>query len=576
MAEEITGSAFYKTRQITDFKDLLTQSCSLYGERPAFKYIENDTVKQTTFSNLYEDVNSLGTALYALGLKGEKTAIISGNSRKWCTAYFAVTNGTGVVVPVDCELMSREMLNILSFAECRAVFFDAKGREKLNEIREELPRDMIYISFDESEDGELDYDNLIEIGREGLKGGCDDFINADIDAKALSSLIFTSGTTGDPKGVMLSQFNICSDIMSLAGVVKITPEDSVLSVLPLHHTYECSLSFLMLLYSGGCLCFCRGLRYIQKDMLVFEPTLFVTVPLMLEKFHAKIMKKITENKLGRLTMSLSKLTSSPDGIMANIIDKAFYEVRKQFGGKLRLIITGAAAISPEVAEDFKTFGIPVYIGYGLTECSPLVIGNNDRLQMTDGVGVPLPDVKMKIGNPDDNGVGEILIKGPMVMMGYYKNKDATDEVFDSEGWFHTGDMGSVDKDGHCRISGRSKNVIVTKNGKNIYPEEVEFYLNTNPYISESLVFGSDVANEEEGTRVEAKIFPDVAKIKEKLKGKKQPTKEEISEVVMDAINDVNKKLPKYKRIKNFDIREREFKKTTTSKIKRHENLRNDE
>ncbi|MCD7775413.1 MAG: AMP-binding protein, partial [Clostridiales bacterium] len=283
MTEEKTTDIFYEIRKISDFRDLLSQCKDRFAGNPAFKYLENDTVRQITFSELYDRVNSLGTALCALGLKNEKIAVIGENSWKWCCAYFSVTNGTGVVVPMDRDLMPPDILNILSFAECKAVFFDEKSREKLNEIKDRLPADMIYISFSEPAHGELDFDDLIRIGGEKLKNGFNDFVSAEIDPMALGSLIFTSGTTGEPKGVMLSQYNICSDIMALSGVVKITSEDSVLSVLPLHHTYECSLSFLMLLYSGGCLCFCRGLRYIQKDMLIFEPTLFVTVPLMLEK-----------------------------------------------------------------------------------------------------------------------------------------------------------------------------------------------------------------------------------------------------------------------------------------------------
>ena len=329
----------------------------------------------------------------------------------------------------------------------------------------------------------------------------------------------------------------------------------------------------MLMYSGGCVCFCEGLRHIQRNMQEYEPTLFVTVPLMLEKIHARILKKAGEKKGGKFVLSVGKaLSAASSALGMNLNDKIFAEIAKTFGGRLRLIITGAAAINPQVVKDFKTFGMPVYLGYGLTECSPLVIGNNDRVQLPDSVGVPLPGVQIKLRNPDSNGIGEILVKGPMVMLGYYENEQATNEVFD-DGWFCTGDLGSVDEDGHYRIVGRIKNVIVTKNGKNIYPEELEYYLNNHPLVSESLVFGSDEEAPED-TAVEASIFPDIDAIIDRLKDK-TPSKEEVFKAISEAVHEVNKKLPKYKNIKKFNVREIEFVKTTTNKIMRHANIGGD-
>ena len=573
----MTSEVFYEIRHITDFRDLLKQSATLFPSRPAFKSRESDgTVRSITYPTLLRFTREIGSALCSLGLKDEKIAVIGKNSYKWCTAYFAVTCGAGVIVPIDRELPEHDILNILTTAGCKGIFFDEKAREKIALIADELPADMIFIAFDADEDadGLLSFDRLAEKGRKLIDEGYTEYIDADIDAEGLGSLIFTSGTTGMAKGVMLSQKNICEDIMAVSKVVKLTPDDTILSVLPLHHTYECSLSFMMLMYSGGCLCFCEGLRYIQRDMQFFEPTVFVTVPLMLEKFHARILKKVSEKKVGRLALTLGKVTAGSDGIVSNLTEKIFSEVKKQFGGKLRVIITGAAALNPEVARDFKTFGIPVYIGYGLTECAPLVIGNNDRLQLPDSVGVPLPGVEAKIHDPDVNGVGEIYVKGPMVMLGYYNNEEATREAFTDDGFFKTGDMGTVDSDNCFRIVGRCKNVIVTKNGKNIYPEEVEYYLNNNQFVSESLVFGADCDEAEEGTQVEAKIFPDISEITAKFKNQ-TPTKEQVFRTIAEAVKEVNKKLPKYKNIKKFDIRETEFIKTTTNKIKRQDNLSNE-
>jgi len=310
----------------------------------------------------------------------------------------------------------------------------------------------------------------------------------------------------------------------------------------------------------------------MKNMQEFEPTVFVSVPLMFEKIHARIMKAASEKRGGKLAFSLGKaITNVGNAFGVSLNDKVFGEIKKNFGGKLRLGIVGAAAIRPDVVEDFKAFGIPIYVGYGLTECAPLVAGNHDELFTVDTVGRPLPNVEIKIINPDSKGVGEICVKGPSVMLGYYKDEESTREVIDEDGWFRTGDLGSQDEEGIVRIMGRIKNVIVTKNGKNIYPEEVEYYLNNNPLIAEAMVFGSD---DEDETVVEAKIFPDVNAIMDKFK-LKEATVEDITKAINDAVKDVNKKLPSYKNIKKFNIRDTEFIKTTTAKIKRYANM-NDE
>ncbi|HOD02022.1 MAG TPA: AMP-binding protein [Clostridiales bacterium] len=571
--------AFYEIREIENFRQLFEQSAALFPGRPAFRLKgENGSFIDITFPSLLKTVYSLSRAMVDLGLSGKKIAVIGKNSFNWCCTYLAVTFGVGVIVPIDKELPPDEIANIINISGTCAIFFDDTEEEKLAAAIGELPEELILVAFHKQEDEGryLSYNKLLEAGKAVINSGDDSIKELPIDNKALSVLLYTSGTTGIAKGVMLSQYNICSDIMMLSGVVKIYPEDVLLSILPLHHTYECSLSFLMMLYSGGCVCFCEGLRHIQRNMQEYEPTLFVTVPLMLEKIHARILKKANETKVSKLALSVGKaLSSATTALGVNINDRIFHEIKKNFGGKVRMIITGAAAINPQIVKDFKTFGMPVYLGYGLTECSPLVIGNNDRLQLSDSVGVPLPGVSVKIRNPDTNAVGEILIKGPMVMLGYYEDQQATDAVFDEDGWFCTGDLGSVDEDGHYRIVGRIKNVIVTKNGKNIYPEEVEYYLNNHPFVSESIVFGSDNTDEVEDTTVQAKIFPDLDAITDKFKNK-TPSKEEIFKAVSDAVKEVNKKLPKYKNIRRFDIRDIEFVKTTTNKIKRYANLNDSE
>lgn len=566
MAEE---NVFYPIRNIENFKDLLAQSAHLFGSLPAYRLKGADgTYFPVTYQEFQNDVNAVGTALLSLGLKGENIAVSGENSYMWETSYLGITCGVGVVVPIDRELPADDFVTILTVSGAKAIFCDKKRQERVAACLDRIPQKITMICFDEEEDQSetvLSYSKLMERGRALLQEGNRDFLDAEIDNKALGSLIFTSGTTGMAKGVMLSQYNICSDLMALSGVVKVNTDDQVLSILPLHHTYESSLGFLFVLYSGACISFCEGLKYLAKNMQEVQPTIFVTVPLMLEKLHKRIMKAAQEKKGGKAVLGFGKmLAKASSALGVNVSEKVFATIHKTFGGRLRLLITGAAAIAPNIVDDFRTFGLEVYLGYGLTECSPLVIGNNDRLALSDSVGVPLPGVEAKIINPDFSGVGEICVRGPMVMMGYYNAPEQTAEVLDEDGWFHTGDLGTVDDQGHYRITGRIKNVIVTKNGKNIYPEEVEYYLNNNPFIAESVVSGEDV---DDDMFVTASVFPNVEAIKEKKK-KQTLTAEEISKAIGDVIKEVNKKLPSYKNIKRIHIRDTEFVKTTTQKIKR--------
>ena len=567
MADE---KIFYPIRNIENFKDMLAQSVHLFGSLPAYRLKGADGVYYpVTYKDFQEDVNAVGTALLERGLKGERIAVSGENSYQWETSYLGITCGTGVVVPIDKELPADDFVNIITVSETKAVFCDKKRRDRILEVLDRIPHPLLLICFDDEEDAEngvvLSYSRLMERGRALLQQGDRSFLDAHVDGKALGSLIFTSGTTGMAKGVMLSQYNICSDMMALSGVVKIRTDDQLLSILPLHHTYESSLGFLFILYSGACISFCEGLKYLAKNMQEVQPTIFVTVPLMLEKLHKRIMKAAQEKKGGKAVLGFGKvLAKASNALGMNVSDKVFAAIHKTFGGRLRLLITGAAAIAPNIVEDFKTFGLEVYLGYGLTECSPLVIGNHDRLALSDSVGVPLPGVEAKIINPDFSGVGEICVRGPMIMMGYYNAPEMTAEVLDEDGWFHTGDLGTVDEHGHYRITGRIKNVIVTKNGKNIYPEEVEYYLNNNPFVAESIVSGED---EDDDLFVTANVFPNVEAIKEKKK-KQTLTKDEITKAIAEVIRDVNKKLPSYKNIKRFNIRDTEFVKTTTQKIKR--------
>lgn len=569
------NGALYDVRKIRDFRDLINQSVELFADQTAYM-LKNSQGEyyNVTYKQLQADIRALGTALWSMGYKGEKIAVMGKNSYKWSVSYLAVTSGLGVIVPIDKELLFEDIKTILSVSGASLIMVDTASYKKMKEHISELDPKLKIVLFDiEDDEGDiLSYDKIIRRGKGLLESGANEYINSEIDPDALTSLLFTSGTTGLAKGVMLSHTNICFVVMATSSVVHAGPGDRLLSVLPMHHTYECTLGFLLPLYNGATIAFCEGLLKLMKNMQEVEPTVFVSVPLMFEKIHARIMKAASEKRGGKLAFSLGKaITNVGTAFGVSLNDKVFGEIIKNFGGKLRLGIVGAAAIRPDVVSDFKSFGVSIYVGYGLTECAPLVSGNHDGLFTVDTVGKPLPGVDIKIINPDSNGIGEICIKGPGVMLGYYKDEESTREVIDEEGWFRTGDLGSQDEESILRIMGRIKNVIVTKNGKNIYPEEVEYHLNNNPLIAEAMVFGSDDKDE---TVVEAKIFPDVNAIMEKFK-LKEASVEDITKAINDAVKDVNKKLPSYKNIKKFNIRDTEFIKTTTAKIKRYANMNDD-
>lgn len=568
----LKNEPFYEVRQIRDFRDMIDSSVRLYGDRTAYMLKDSKgEYYNVTYKELQADIRALGTALWSMGLQNQKIAVMGKNSYEWAITYLAVTCGLGVIVPIDKELLFSDVETILSISEAKVICVDEKSYKKIIEHKEQLDPEIkiIRIGLDEDDENTFSFSRLLNKGETLLENGDTDYLNSEIDPDATSSLLFTSGTTGLAKGVMLTQRNICFVITATLGVVKAYPEDRFLSVLPIHHTYECTMGFLLPLYCGASIAFCEGLLKLMKNMQEVQPTVFVSVPLMFEKIHARILKAASQKRGGKFALSLGKaITNVGNAFGVSLNEKLFGEITKNFGGKIRIAIVGAAAIRPDVADDYKTFGIPLYIGYGLTECAPLVCGNNDKLITSDSAGVALPGIEMKIINPDLNGVGEICTRSPGVMKGYYKDEEATKAVLSEDGWFRTGDLGTIDDDGIVRIKGRIKNVIVTKNGKNIYPEEVEYYLNNNPLIAEAMVFGSDDFEE---TVVEAKIFPDIKAIAEKLKIN-EATAEDITKVVTNVVKEVNRKLPNYKNIKKFNIRDTEFIKTTTAKIKRYANM----
>ncbi|MCX7710079.1 MAG: AMP-binding protein [Clostridia bacterium] len=560
----------YKVRAISDLKDMLDQSFRLFGEKNAFLVKSINEIKGITYHQFKSAVDALGTAFIHLGLKDTMIAVIGENRYEWCVSYLATVNGTGVVVPLDKDLPPSEVENLLQASEAKAIVFSGKHSGIIEKISSSLRSVKYFIDMDAQEDNNniLSFHRLVEKGKQLLLSGDKSFIDAKINPTAMNMLLFTSGTTSHAKGVMLSHKNICSNITAVMSTVHVDSNDASLSILPIHHTYECTLGILAMLYSGGTIAFNEGLRHIAKNFKEFKPTILFAVPLLLENMYKKIWEQAEKQKGLKTKLKLAMRVSDTlfNTLRIDLRRKLFKQIHETFGGRLRLILTGAAAIDPDVSKGLRTFGIKVLQGYGLTECSPLVIGNTDTAFKDASIGLPLPGVSVRLEDVDENGIGELVVKGDNVMLGYYKNEEATRKVL-KDGWFYTGDLGYADKSGFYYISGRKKNVIVTKNGKNIYPEEVEAYLNKSPFILESLVWGQ--LDEKSGeTFVNAQIVPDFESIRQYL-GSEQLTDDECLRLIDSEVRNVNKNMPLYKRIYDFSIRETEFVKTTTKKIKRY-------
>ncbi len=563
---------FYSVRNVGNLRELIDQSVELYGDRPAFEIkSDKDGLYEITYKRYRNEINCLGTAIVDMGLAGEKIAVAGANCYEWCLTYMATVCGVGVIVPIDRELLFDDINSILNVADVKLLICDDKFAEKLNDRIGEMKKDLkiVYMRNAPSEDAPS-VAKLIEKGQALLDGGDRRYLDAVIDPEAMCSLLFTSGTTGASKGVMLCHRNFCSEVMAAMGVIKISPEDCGISMLPLHHTYESTIILFFAPYCGAKVTFCDGFKYVLKNMKEFNPSVFVSVPLVLETVHKRIIKAIHAKPNGERLFKIGKLLCKAGSYIGLDLKKKFFgEIQETFGGSMRLIICGAAPINPQILKDFDAFGIQIIFGYGLTECAPLAIINHDRLHGAESVGVPLPGVEAKIVDADPStGVGEICVKGPMVMLGYYNNPEETANVIDSDGFFHTGDLGYVDKKGRYYISGRSKNVIIPSNGKNIYPEELEYHLGSNDLVNECLVIADE--NSKGETIVAARIFPDFEEINEKF-GKTQDeiSDNELYDIFKGVVKSVNEKLPPYKKIVDFKIRRTEFIKTTTAKIQRH-------
>ena len=547
-------------REIASIRDLFESSCALYPDNIAFLRKQGEDIEEISYTRAHQETVGLATYLHMLGLGGKKIAVIGQNSYEWSITYLAVTCGVGVIVPFDKELKSEEIHYLASDSDIAAIVYSKEVEEKLSTI----DRAVIRLPMER-------FSDYIEKGNCQLSLGDTAYESYTPDPDTMSVLIYTSGTTGLAKGVMLSQANIAFDVYSTLRRIRVYETDRTLSILPLHHTYQCMAGFLAFLYAGASIAFIDSIRHLQKDLVTYQPTVFIAVPLVLESFLKAIEKKYAKIFAGNAVFRTQKALSSLFKLAPSVSKGIFASVTKALGGKMRAILCGAAALSPEVYRTYESFGLRVYVGYGLTETAPVSIVHNDFYTSPHDVGYPLEGVEIDLVNVNDEGIGEIAIRGKNVMLGYYNNPKETAKVLTEDGWFYTGDLGKLNKNGSYSITGRIKSMIVSQSGKKIFPEELEFYLEQNPLVKESLVFAHEA---EDGTmQIAASIFPDYDKL-EAAMGKHHPEsdteeyKKAITEEIMKIVRGVNRRVPHFKCIRKVIIKKNEFEKTTTRKIKR--------
>ena len=564
----------HKARKINDLKDAMNQSYELFKDRPMFVY-KTDTpgeLRETSFGDFIDDVNALGTKLIDMGLKDKRIAVISDNREEWCKAYLATVCGTGVIVPLDKLLPANEIESLIVRSGVQAIFYSDKYSEIMDDIRKRNTTDLRYyisMDLDKRKNGVYSQNELIKKGKALIDEGDNSFIDAEIDPNVMAIMLFTSGTTAMSKAVMLSHKNICTNLMDIASQIELKETDRFLSILPLHHTFECTVGFLDALYNGCSTAYCEGLKHILANLNDFKITCMIAVPALYNVMYKKTIRTIEKKgKLQDLERGI-KISSMVSKTGIDIRRKLFKEIIDNFGGKLRLLVNGGAALDKETEEGFNNLGIKIYQGYGLTETSPVLSSGNDFGARVGSVGQVYPSVKIKFLDKDADGIGEIAVKGPSIMLGYFNNDEANREVFE-RGWFKTGDLGYIDKNGYLFLMGRKKNVIVLKNGKNVYPDEIENVINRIPGIKESFVFGRPEGDDPSDLRLECKMVYDEALFKEIHKLSKES---DIKEFLDEKIKEINKTMPNYKFIKEVYITTEPLIKTTTLKIKRFEEMK---
>jgi len=557
----------FKVHQIDSIQDMLVKSAIKYGEKLALEDLKDTPIPRVSYYSLLKNVLKFGMALRGLGLKERSHIAVVGENRvQWGITYLTAMCFNYVVVPIDAKLSTNEILNIIHESDATAIVFSESFDAMLREEKRALKHLRYYISMDLRARKD-DFHSMVELISNSRGCAADELPR--LDPKAMSVIIFTSGTLGRAKGVMLSQHNIAANLIAMVSMMMIHPEDRFLSVLPIHHTYECTCGFLCPLYSGASAHYARSLKTVVDDLQQVKATMLLGVPLLFDKMFKRIYHAIKEKRIKSIIVPpLIKLTDVAARFGWKSAKRAiFSEVHEKFGGHIRAFIAGGAAPDPMVAKGLRDLGFTFVQGYGLTETSPILTLNQLENFKDDAAGLPLPGVELRIDSKNEDGVGEVLAKGANVMMGFYKKDSATKEAFE-DGWFKTGDLGFIDSDGFLHICGRKKNVIISRSGKNVFPEEIEDILKRSPFVQECLVYGENDPKQDEiicaQIVVDAEAFIELSESRNK-----QITPELINEILGEEVKKANAELSSFKQIKKFIVREQEFEKTTTQKIKRY-------
>ena len=536
-------------------------------EKPA-KYVEKK------YSQVVKDVKALATALLDMGFKGKRVALIGENRYEWVISYLAVTCGGMVIAPLDKALPDKEIASLIKRSEVDVVIYEKKHQELFEKLKadEEINLNtLICIDKENNKDNEtISFEALLEKGRKLVKEKNKLYDYVTLNNDEMSIMLFTSGTTSSAKIVMLSQNNVLSNLYAYQTHFKINQDDTLLSFLPIHHTFECSITILYGFYSGATIAFCDGLRYIQANLKEYEVSIFVAVPLVLETMYKKIMKAIADQGKTKIINTMTKISNALLKIHIDIRKIVFKQIIDNFGGKLRMVLYGAASLDKDTIIGLNNFGINSIQGYGLTETSPVLTAEAENKHKPGSIGYPLDNVEIKIDNPDKEGVGEILAKGPNIMLGYYKDEKKTKEAF-KDGWFRTGDYGYIDDEGFIFITGRKNDIIVLRNGKNVYPQELEFLITKLPYVAECMVFARNESNTD--TAIVAKIVYNKEVMEKDYPDTK---KEDYEKIIWKDVKEINKTLPTFKHIKKVIVTDEPMIKTTTQKVKRNEEIKKTE
>ena len=560
-------------QEFKDIKELIYNSANIYANNTAFivKHQEGKTktYENITYKMLLEQINALGTKLYSMGFKNKRIAILGRNRYEWALGHLTSLLGGIVSIPLDKDLQIDELESSLIRSKADAIYFDEKYIEKIEEIKNRNNTNVKeYICMSKLA-GYDDIHTLKEEGQKLLEEGNKEYISAKIDENAMNILLFTSGTTSKSKAVMLSQKNIASNVYAMQRVEDIRNTDSNLAFLPMHHIFG-STCLIVMLACGARTSFPDGLRYVAQNLKEYEVSVFVGVPLLVEAIYNKVVKEIDKQGKTKLIKNAIRVSNFLLKFHIDIRRKLFKQLIDQLGGKMRFVISGGAPLDPKIQKGFIDLGINVAQGYGLTETSPVIAAESMYKSKTGSIGVPMENVTVEIVNKDDNGIGELRAKGPNVMLGYYENEEETNKVL-KDGWFYTGDLGYIDKDGFIFITGRQKNMIVLKNGKKIFPEEIETLVNRIDLIDECMVFGMPDEVDKNDVKLSVKVVYNKDEVKQKYG---DISFDEIRNIIWDRIkNEVNTTVPRYKHIMNMILTDKELIKTTTKKVKRNEELK---